>query len=137
MILPCLSVAVQKSASFMPRVRHADFEPKPHEHNRFAGVLSIPKFENVGPKNATHFGIGTLAGYPIRRPHIGVDRARVFTVAIRPSPTRVIGWTSNTEVEMVKVLGRHSIKCQAMDLAMHVVDRMAATGCHGRSCECD
>lgn len=37
------------------------FEPKPHWINKFASVLSIPKFANVAPKNDTNFGIGTLA----------------------------------------------------------------------------
>jgi ribosomal protein S4E len=35
-------------------------EPKPHEINEFASVLSIPKFVNGGPREDTNFGIGTL-----------------------------------------------------------------------------
>jgi len=54
------SVAVQKSASLMPRIRHADFEPKPHDINKFASVLSIPKFVDEGPQSDTNFGIRTL-----------------------------------------------------------------------------
>jgi hypothetical protein len=36
------------------------FEPKPHWNNKFAGVLSIPKFVKSGTENDTNFGIGTL-----------------------------------------------------------------------------
>jgi hypothetical protein len=44
------------------------------------------------------------------------------------------GWTSNAEVKMVEVLGRHSMNHPAIVLVVHAVHSMTATaGCHRRT----
>jgi hypothetical protein len=55
-------VAVQKFAS-LPAARSPCglLNQKPHQINKLASVLSIPKFVKVGPQEGTNFGIGTLA----------------------------------------------------------------------------
>jgi hypothetical protein len=55
------SVAVQKSASWLPRVRYAASEPRPHWNIRIASVLRFRSSQTRAPQYGANFGIGTLA----------------------------------------------------------------------------
>ena len=54
------SVAVQKSASWLPRVRYAASEPRPHWDNKIASVLRFRSSQKKMPQERANFGIGTL-----------------------------------------------------------------------------